>query len=214
MATTLQEKIDFYGKVLALAENARADEEAKELELRKNDIYSAAAQKEMIEKLRADHKSVRDGYRARAEALFDEIDAEIESRHADVNLNDPRLLTALQIISVSSKDDVELAESIIGQFHGQQRELQVLKAAFEKVGIATNIGKHIYDYREALRAARVAMERAFNAVEIKNTFYGAAVLMRDIARYEGCDLDIEGLFPTGKVDEIAKLMGLSPDWNA
>lgn len=26
MATTLQEKIDFYGKVLALAENARADE--------------------------------------------------------------------------------------------------------------------------------------------------------------------------------------------
>ncbi len=214
MATTLQEKIDFYGKVLALAENARADEEAKELELRKKDIYSAAAQKEMIEKLRADHKSVRDGYRARAEALFDEIDAEIESRHADVNLNDPRLLTALQIISVSSKDDVELAESIIGQFHGRQRELQVLKAAFEKVGIATNIGKHIYDYREALRAARVAMERAFNAVEIKHTFYGAAVLMRDIARYEGCDLDIEGLFPTGKVDEIAKLMGLSPDWNA
>ena len=78
MALDLQSSINSYGKVLALAENARADEEAKELELRKKDIYSAAAQKEMIEKLRADHKSVRDGYRARAEALFDEIDAEIE----------------------------------------------------------------------------------------------------------------------------------------
>ena len=130
-----------------------------------------------------------------------------------MNLNDPRLLTALQIISVSSKDDVELHESIIAQFHGDQRSLQVLKAAFEKAGIATNIDKHIYNYAEKLRAAQTALERAFTGVE-KHTFYGAAKLMQEIARYEGYDLDVEGLFPTGKVDEIAKLMGLSPDWNA
>ena len=123
------------------------------------------------------------------------------------------LLTALQIISVSGKDDWELHESIIAQFHGDQRSLQVLKAAFEKAGIATNVDKHIYNYEDKLRAAGVAMERAFTGVE-KHTFYGAAVLMQEIARYEGYDLDVEALFPTGKVDEIAKLMGLSPDWNA
>ena len=90
---------------------------------------------------------------------------------------------------------------------------QGLKAAYDKAGIPTGIEKHIYNYEDKLRQAQTAMERAFTGVE-KHTFYGAAVLMREIARCEGYDLDVEGLFPTGKVDEIAKLMGLSPDWNA
>ena len=209
----LQSSINSYGKVLAEADKARIAEEAKELELRKNDIYSATAQKQMIEKLQADYKDARSKYKARAYALFDEIAGEIERRHADVDLNDPRLLTALQIISVSGKDDWQLHESIIRQFHGNQQALQVLKAAFDKAGIATNIDKHIYDYQDKLRSAQTALERAFTGVE-KHTFYGAAKLMQEIARYEGYDLDVEGLFPTGKVDEIAKLMGLSPDWNA
>jgi len=37
----LQSSINSYGKVLAEADKARIAEEAKELELRKNDIYSA-----------------------------------------------------------------------------------------------------------------------------------------------------------------------------
>lgn len=209
----LQFSINSYGKVLALAENARADEEAKELELRKQDIYSAAAQKQMIEKLLADYKDVRSKYKARAYALFDEITAEIERRHADVDLGDNKLLTALKVIEVSGKDDWQLHESIIRQFHGNQQALQVLKAAYDKAGIPTGIEKHIYNYEDKLRQAQTALERAFTGVE-KHTFYGAAALMQEIARYEGYDLDVDALFPTGKVDEIAKLMGLSPDWNA
>jgi len=208
-----QSSINSYGKVLAEADKARKAEEAKELELRKKDIYSAAAQKEMTEQLRADYRDVRAKYKVRAYNLFDEIAAEIERRHADVDLADNKLLTALKVIEVSGKDDWQLHESIIRQFHGNQQALQVLKAAYDKAGIPTGIEKHIYDYEDKLRAAQTALERAFTGVE-KHTFYGAAVLMREIARYEGCDLDVEGLFPTGKVDEIAKLMGLSPDWNA
>jgi hypothetical protein len=163
-------------------------------------------------KRQADYKDARSKYKARAYALFDEIAGEIERRHADVNLNDPRLLTALQIISVSGKDDWQLHDSIIRQFHGNQQALQVLKAAYDKAGIPTGIEKHIYDYEDKLRQAQTALERAFTGVE-KHTFYGAAKLMQEIARYEGYDLDVEGLFPTGKVDEIAKLMGLSRNWD-
>ena len=209
----IQSSINSYGKVLAEADKARIAEEAKELELRKNDIYSATAQKQMIEKLLADYKDVRSNYKARAYALFDEIAGEIERRHADVDLSDNKLLTALKVIEVSGKDDWQLHESIIRQFHGNQQALQVLKAAYDKAGIPTGIEKHIYNYEDKLRQAQTALERAFTGVE-KHTFYGAAVLMREIARYEGCDLDVDALFPTGQTDEIAKLMGLSPDWNA
>lgn len=207
----LQASINSYGKVLAEADKARKAEEAKELELRQKDIYSAAAQKEMIEQLRADYKDARYKYKARAYALFDEIAAEIERRHADVDLGDNKLLTALKVIEVSGKDNWQLHDSIIRQFHGNQQALQVLKAAFDKAGIPTGIEKHIYDYEEKLRTAQVALERAFTGVE-KHTYYGAAKAMQEIARYEGYDLDVDGLFPTGQTDEITMLMGLPRNW--
>jgi len=207
----LQSSFNSYGKVLAEADKARKAEEAKELELRKKDIYSAAAQKEMTEQLRADYRDVRAKYKVRAYNLFDEIAAEIERRHADVDLADNKLLTALKVIEVSGKDNWQLHDSIIRQFHGNQPALQVLKAAFDKAGIPTGIEKHIYDYEDKLRQAQVALERAFTGVE-KHTFYGAAKAMQEIAQYEGYDLDVDALFPSGHVDEVTMLMGLPRNW--
>ena len=121
-----------------------------------------------------------------------------------LDLNDPKLTAALQLISLGKLDYTQ-ANGIAQQFIGNQTALKLLQRTFQEKGITSGIEKLVYDpqaYQDAIR------EHIYNATHQGGTSGGLINILAKLAKLEG--IELEGLDPAFIGDAARKSAGLAP----